>query len=60
MNLRLILQAFGLVEETKAGKAACDSSLPVWGESDSRDQVGDLNPKCNAFVGNAPETKLRI
>lgn len=60
MNLRLILQAFGFVEEAKAGKATYDGSLPIWGESDSCDQVRDLNPKCNAFVRNAPKTKLRI
>jgi len=60
MNLRLILQAFGFVKEAKAGKATCDGSFPIWGESDSCDQVRDLNPKCHALVGNAPETKLRI
>lgn len=60
MYLRLILQAFGFVEEAKAGEATCDGSLPIWGESNSRNQIRDLNPKGNAFVGNAPETKLRI
>ena len=56
MNLRVILQSLGFLEETQAVQTPSDCGLSVRGKSNSGDESGNLVPKSDALIRYAPYT----